>query len=175
MNSVRLRSLLTKWYQRIRATHKGHYKDAALLDKRQRKLGITVVLLSAFVGTSLFYSLVNSNPSPIVTLLIGLTSALAATLAALQTYLNYPAKQTTHIIAATQLSSLKKRIEEKLAVEEDVVELKSFIREIRAEWNAITHGAPLMTEETFNNIVKANVKPEYFQLESALQDKEQAK
>lgn len=172
MNPTRFRSLLAKWYPRIRTTHKGHYRDAALLGQRQQRLGIAVVVLSAIVGTSLFYSLVNASSSPIATLITGLISALAATLATLQTYLNYPAKQTTHIIAATQLSSLKKRIEEKLVVEDDAEELKSFIREIRAEWDAITHGAPLLSEDTYDDVAKANLKPEYFELEVSSSDGE---
>ncbi len=175
MKSDNLQSLLTKWYHRIRATHKGHYKDAALLEQRQKRLGITVVFLSSIVGTSLFFSLTNTNPSSLATFFTGLTSAIAAALAALQTYLNYPAKQTTHIIAATQLSSLKKRIEEKLTVEDDIAEIKSFIREVRAEWDVITRGAPLMSEDTYKNIAKANVKPEHFQLDTILSSLDETK
>jgi hypothetical protein len=164
MGQSNLRLLLENWYQRIRASHKGHYKDAALLEKRQKILGGVVVGLTALIGTSLFFSLTSPNQNKFVTLLAGLLSALTTVLAALQTYLNYPAKQTTHIIAATQLSSIKKKIEEKLAIEEDPEELKLFIREIRTEWDAITHGAPLMSEKTFDSFAKADKK--YFELAS---------
>ena len=163
MDQTKLLRLLKNWHIRIRATHKGHYKDAAALMVRQRILGISVVLLTSFVGTGLFVSLTTSALNENYVLIGGLISATASILAALQTYLNYPERQTTHLIAATQLSSLKKRIEEKLATEEDVHELKVFIREIRVEWNTITSGAPLMSEKNFNK--NAAVTDEYFQVD----------
>lgn len=164
MQNKKLHSLLFKWHHRIRASQRGHYKAVAILERKQKSLGMIVVVLTSIIGTSLFYSLTNTGTNDINTFITGIISAIATVLAALQTHLNYPAKQTTHIIAATQLSSLKKRIEEKVAVEDDEKELKSFIREIRAEWDAITSGAPVMDEKTFNR--HAGVSDEFFQLET---------
>lgn len=151
MSAGKIQILLEKWHRRIRATHKGHYKDAAILETRHRKLGIIVVILSAIVGSSIFASLA-TNPSIEIKLITGFLSLLVVVLATLQTYLNYPAKIITHILAATQLSSIKKRIEEQLSVGADEQEIKAFISEVRREWDAITAGAPLMSEATHTRV-----------------------
>ena len=164
MSREQIHSLLDKWHQRIRATHKGHYKDAASLDKRQKALGTLVVVLSSVVGTGVFASLTVTNTDPNVSMVLGLLSVTAAALAALQTYLNFSAKQSTHIMAATRLSSLKKRIEEKLALEGDVEDLEKFLHAIRAEWDAITYGAPLMSERTFSKEVEPLLNPDLFKV-----------
>lgn len=145
VSAGKIQNMLEKWHRRIRATHKGHYKDAAILETRQRKLGIIVVILSTIVGSSIFASIA-TNPSTEVKLITGSLSVLVVVLATLQTYLNYPAKVITHILAATQLSSIKKKIEEQLSAGADEQELKAFISEVRREWDTITAGAPLMSE-----------------------------
>ena len=151
MSAERILETLKKWHTRIRATHKGYYKDAARLAAQQQKLGIIVVFFTAIVGTSVFASLATDNPSAWMKVITGIVSVFAVVLAAVQTYLNYPAKQVIHVLAATQLSSLKKRIEEQLSVGGSEDELKAFMHEIRTEWDAITHGAPLMSEATYKN------------------------
>ena len=151
VSAGKIQILLEKWHRRIRATHKGHYKDAAILETRHRKLGTIVVILSAIVGSSIFASLA-TNPSIEIKLITGFLSLLVVVLATLQTYLNYPAKIITHILAATQLSSIKKRIEEQLSVGADEQEIKAFISEVRREWDAITAGAPLMSEATHTRV-----------------------
>jgi len=166
LSAERILETLEKWHIRIRAIHKGHYKDAARLSAKQHRLGIIVVVFTAIVGTSVFASLAADNPSTWMKVLTGIVSMLAVVLAALQTYLNYPAKQVTHVLAATKLSSLKKRIEEQLTVGGSEDELKVFLREIRTEWDAITHGAPLMSEDTFNNSAASMVTPSEFEFSS---------
>ena len=170
MSVERILETLGKWHTRIRATHKGHYKDAARLSSHQHRLGIIVVIITAIVGTSVFASLATDNPTPWMKLLTGIISVLAVVLAALQTYLNYPAKQVTPVLAATKLSSLKKRIEEQITVGGTEDELKAFLHEIRTEWDAITHGAPLMSEDTYKDTAKTMVTDSEFALSSESSD-----
>lgn len=170
MSVERILETLGKWHTRIRATHKGHYKDAARLSAHQHRLGIIVVMITAVVGTNVFASLAVDNPMQWMKILIGIISVFAVVLAALQTYLNYPAKQVTHVLAATKLSSLKKRIEEQITVGGTEDELKAFLHEIRTEWDAITHGAPLLSEDTYKDTAKTMVADSAFVLSSETSD-----
>ncbi|MEW8300234.1 MAG: SLATT domain-containing protein [Candidatus Thiodiazotropha sp.] len=157
MSVERILETLEKWHKRIRATHKGHYKDAARLAANQHRLGILVVIITSIVGTGVFASLSTNNPATWMKVVTGALSLTAVVLSALQAYLNYPAKQVTHVLAATKLSSLKKRIEEQITIGGDEDELKAFLREIRTEWDSITHGAPLMSDDTYSNTSKPMV------------------
>lgn len=151
---------LENWRIRIRATHKGYYRDASKLSSRQHILGTTVALISGVVGSGVLLSM--SNPEEKSTWVIvsaGMLSILAAILSALQTYLNYPARQVTHVLAATKLSSLKKRIEERLAIDGNDDELKSFLKEIRLEWDMITHSAPLLSNSSYSKCMAGKTEP----------------
>lgn len=163
MSTEHIIETLGKWHVRIRATHKGHYKDAAKLAANQHKLGVFVVVISAIVGTSIFASLATDNTEPWMKVLTGFISLLAVVLAALQSHLNYPAKHVTHVLAATKLSSLKKRIEEQITLGGTEEELKGFLREIRTEWDSITHGAPLMSENTYTETSATMVTEDEFE------------
>lgn len=170
MSSEKILETLEKWHTRIRASHKGHYKNAARLSAQQHNLGIVVVVFTAIVGTSVFASLAMDNSNVWLKTLAGIVSILTVVFAALQTFLNYPAKQVTHLLAATQLSSLKKRIEEQITVGGTEDELKLFMHDIRTEWDAITHGAPLMSEGVYNTSAASMVTASEFDFSSKAPD-----
>ena len=75
-------------------------------------------------------------------------SVSAAVLASLQTFLNYAEKEAAHLQAATRLSSLKKFIEEVLALSGDTQESK-IVESIRKEWDTITTESPLLSQRVF--------------------------
>jgi len=142
--------LLHRWHSRIRATQTAHYEEASALGRRHLKLGVPVVVLTTLVSTSVFAFLSTGATNPLLQIGTGVLSVVAAILASLQTFLNDGSKQTTHLLAATRLSGLKKRIEEHLAIGGyDAQDLKHFVREVLTEWNAITISAPLLSQSTF--------------------------
>lgn len=147
--------LLHNWYTRIRIAQTGHYEDAHKLRRKNAAFGIPVVLFSAIVGTGVFASLSEQNPSFNLRIVLGIISILAAALASLQTFLNYSEQSAKHLKAATELSSLKKEIEEKLAILPAEAEgLNEFIKSVRSRWDAITNEAPLLADRTFNRNFK---------------------
>lgn len=156
--------LLEKWRKRIRAAHKAHYADACKLDKKHMKLGIIVVSLSTLVSTSSFGYFYMENDNITIQVVAFLLSFAATILAALQTFLNYNEKRTAHIIASTQLSSLKKRIEEVSTVEKDYKKLTMFIHEVRYEWDMITKIAPLLTQKAFKTNIESELDNDDFEV-----------
>jgi hypothetical protein len=164
MNGDDVVELLEKWKRRIRAAHKAHYRDAVTLEKRQRHLGLIVVALSTLVGTSLFASLASNNSDIAIKIVTGLLSIAATILAALHTFLNYSERRVNHLMASAQLSSLKKRIEEVLVVEEDHEALKRFIHDVRSEWDSVTNSAPLLSDKAFSAEIAHGVSEQDFEV-----------
>ncbi len=149
--------LLRRWYVRIRIAQSGHYKDAAKLKKRNTRLGILVVVFSTIVGTSIFASLSEnlnkSGESDYLQILLGLISVAAATLAALQTFLNYSEESSKHLTAATKLSALKKEIEKNLILlSEKNDQLDQFVEKVKVEWNSITTESPMVSSKIFEEM-----------------------
>lgn len=108
------KDLLIDWYHRIRFSQYAHYESAKLLERMNYWLGVPLILLSTFVGTSIFSSLGKSvNPS--TQILIGLTSIMSATLAGLQTFLRLSERAESHRKAGAEYGSLRREIQEKLA------------------------------------------------------------
>jgi len=147
--------LLHNWYRRIRIAQAGHYDDAGRLKRLHLLLGIPVVILSAIVGTGVFASLAEENPSITLRIVLGITSILAAALASLQTFLNYAEQSARHLDAATKLSSLKKEIEANLVlIPPDSEALDEFIKTVHMKWDTVTTEAPLLSEKAFSGNFK---------------------
>lgn len=111
--------LLEDWYRRLRYAQYAHYEAAKAFDRMNYWLGIPVVVLSTFVGTSVFASL-GKLVNPTVQISIGLVSVLAATLASLQTFLRFSERAEKHRIAASKYGSLRREIEELLAADASI-------------------------------------------------------
>lgn len=164
MSDSEIRKLLEKWQKRIRAAHKAHYYLADELDKKHKKFGFVVVFLSALVGTSVFTTIATETDILAIQVATGLLSIAATILAALQTFLNYPEKRTAHLMTSTQLSSLKKKIEENLVTENEFEKMKILVHEIRAEWDSITQGAPIISEKAYQKEFSSNLNDDVFEV-----------
>lgn len=159
-----IKMLLEKWQRRIRAAHKAHYYDAGKLDNKQQAIGFFVTVLSAIVGSSIFASIGSEDANHYMKILTGFLSLLAVIFSALQTFLNYPEKRTSHLMASTQLSSLKKKIEGVLATESDLDKLKEFVNIIQNEWDSITKGAPLLSQKAYSKEVSSQLRQDDFEV-----------
>ena len=69
-------SLLLKWTRRARESQMSHYDMANLLGRRNRGLGVSVIALTALIGTGAFLSMIATGVSPLVRIVIGLVSVL---------------------------------------------------------------------------------------------------
>jgi len=111
MNSF---ELLEEWRRRIERLQLAHYASARRYEHFHLWLGIPTIILSTIVGTSVFASLSQDSQQANhlwMQIAIGLLSVVAATLAALQTFLRYPELAEKHRLAGARFISLKREIE----------------------------------------------------------------
>jgi hypothetical protein len=106
--------LLKEWFRRIRESQFAHYEAAKSLLRKKYLLGIPVVLLTAFTGTSVFATL-SSKPNIHFQVLVGCVSVLAAVLASLQLFLHHQERAEKHRSVAGRYGSLRREIEKLLA------------------------------------------------------------
>lgn len=87
-----------------------HYFMAEHYKKRHRYFGISVVILSSIVGTSVFSTLAKTQDYPII-IVTGFLSVLAVVMAALQTFLGYADLQVQHKNSAVGYSMARRKLE----------------------------------------------------------------
>lgn len=107
--------LLRRWLKRARENVFAHLAAAEMCSKRHHYLGVPAAILAAVVGTTVFASL-DSVVDPWVKIAVGLTSILAAVLAALQTFLRFAERAERHRVVAGQYSSIRRHIEQLLTL-----------------------------------------------------------
>jgi hypothetical protein len=111
----KVRRLLEDWRERADATSNTHYAQANRLSRLNLILGIPVVVLTTFVGTSVFATLqepVNTG----MRIFVGVVSVAAAVLASLQTFLSFAEQAEKHRAAADRWSAIRREIAEMLAL-----------------------------------------------------------
>jgi hypothetical protein len=137
-----------KWLKRAREAQMSHYDMATLLLKRSRGFGILVTAVTAFVGTSVFASLDVANVSRTVTIALGVVSAAAAALSALQTFLRDAERSERHRWAGARYGALRRHIEALLATgvqAHGALELDS----LRDELDRLAEDSPNVPERRF--------------------------
>jgi hypothetical protein len=151
---MRDNELLTKWLNRSHIVLAAHHHASAVLDGRRYWLGISVIILTSFVGTSIFATLQGSPNLP-VKITVGLASFLAATLASLQTFLRYEERAERHRSAGIKYGMIMRELEQKVAFppkEED--ELLRFIDDIRIRWDKLNEESPIIPRAIWNRFDK---------------------
>lgn len=106
--------LLKEWQSRLREARLVHYEAAKYYSRYNQWLGIPVVVLSTFVGTSVFAALGQSIDIR-VQIVVGLCSVAAAMLAGVQTFFRFAERAEKHRAVAVQYAALNREIEELLA------------------------------------------------------------
>lgn len=86
-----------------------HYKAAEISATSHKRLGIAVIVSTAFIGTSIFADLGKGNTY--VTVLLGLLSFLAAALATIQTFLKYAEAAEAHRTSAAGYENLRSELD----------------------------------------------------------------
>lgn len=107
------KDLLIDWYCRAKFSQYAHYESAKFYETLNYWLGIPVILLSAFVGTSVFATL-GQSINPIVQITIGLLSISTAALASLQTFLKFSEKAESCRFSGATYGALRREIQEML-------------------------------------------------------------
>src|SRR5690242_1384040 len=97
--------LLREWTARAAASADAHYALCTRLSRSNIRFGVPVVVLTTFVGTSVFAAL-QHHVNTEVKILIGMVSVLAAVLASLQTVLRFGERAEKHRTAAEAWAAL---------------------------------------------------------------------
>jgi len=107
--------LLTDWRRRTREAQWAHYAAEHRLQRSHFAIGIPLVLLTSFSGTSVFATL-STDTGTVFRSIVGLTAIAAAILGGLQTFLRVPDRAAAHRAAAGRYGSVRRAIEQELAM-----------------------------------------------------------
>jgi hypothetical protein len=102
--------LLEDWHKRMAGAEAAHFRWADRYGKRHVVLGLIVVGITGFIGSSVFTSLQDRGVSTAARLLVGSISVIAALLASVQTFLKYAERAEKHRVAAVRYGALRRRI-----------------------------------------------------------------
>jgi hypothetical protein len=138
-----LEQLLADWRRRARESQFAHYEAVKPLVRANTSFGVVAVVLSTFVGTSLFATLESQSTSSF-RLLIGFISVLAAVLSSLQTFLRYSERAEKHRAAGARFGSLRREIELVQAKGPPYDEAR--IETLREKLDSISSEAPEISE-----------------------------
>jgi hypothetical protein len=93
-----------------RTNSKAQYSAANAADRRNYWIGVPTVVLGAVVSTAIFSAL-SRSPNSTEKIVAGTLAALAAALAAVQTFFNFSAKAEAHRAAGAQYGDVRRRCE----------------------------------------------------------------
>ncbi|MDQ4030496.1 MAG: SLATT domain-containing protein [Actinomycetota bacterium] len=141
--------LLRDWDLRAAASAETHFDSAMRLSRRNVQLGIPVVALSTFVGTSVFATL-QADVGTYLRILVGGISVSAAVLASLQTFLRFAERAERHRVAADNWSAIRREIAQMLALHPTYLasrgDPKQYLDDLRRRMDDVAAQAPEMPE-----------------------------
>lgn len=143
------KDLLDSWQIGTRTFHMAHHRTAAYYARMQKAVGISVVVLTTVVGTTIIAQWGEASRAGQIT--VGLLSMAATVLAALQTFLNFEGRSEQHRGAALKYGMLRRRIEVVL-VDADIeeAELAGFMETFRADWDLVDQEAPILPQRFYD-------------------------
>lgn len=106
--------LLRKWCNRAHIVINAHYAAASVFQRRHRLLGVPTIILTTFVGTTIFATLAK-EANQAVRILAGSASIVASILAGIQTFLRYDVTAEQHRHAAVDFGVLMRELEQLIA------------------------------------------------------------
>jgi hypothetical protein len=142
-------TLLLKWIRRARESQMSHYDMADLLSVRDRRLGLLVTGITAFVGTSVFLSLNAVVVSPWLRIFVGLISVTAAVSAALQTFFKYAERAEKHRSAGARYGAVRRKLEAIYAGDADARD-GHYLTAIRDELDRLAEDSPNVPPVVFH-------------------------
>ena len=147
-------TMLWIWRNSVAVMHIAHHKSASKLSRNNRLLGSSAAILGAAVGVGILSQSDTGNLDSSLVILAGVLSLLAAALAALNTFLDYEARAQRHHTAASGFGSVRREIEELIAISDHE---KSSLDQVRMHWNTVLKSAPPLAK-SIHDSVKSNPK-----------------
>ena len=142
--------LLRDWSARAGASADAHYELCTRLSRSNIRFGVPVVVLTTFVGTSVFATL-QHHVNVALRVAVGMLSVLAAVLASLQTFLRFGERAEKHRTAAEAWAALRRDIEAMIALHPTYPESrgdpKKYLDDVRQTFAQIAQQSPEMGEQ----------------------------
>jgi hypothetical protein len=143
----RVLALLANWGERATRSSEAHYELASRLSQANIRFGVPVVILTSFVGTSVFATL-GRNVDLWLRIAVGMISVLAAVLASLQTFLRYGERAEKHRSAAELWAAVRREIDQMLALHPTYLasrgDPKQYLDDLRRRMDEIAQQSPEM-------------------------------
>jgi hypothetical protein len=146
-------ALLQDWRRRVYAAQSAYYEEAERLGRRHYLLGIPVVVVTTLVGTTLFAA---DPKNPLIPMWVsGGLSALAAILAALQTFLRDAESAAARGLAADWYAAIRRDIEQLQALPREMRgNARDQLSSIRKEMNKAGQKAPELPESLWVRVAQ---------------------
>jgi hypothetical protein len=142
--------LLRDWSARAGASADAHYALCTRLSRANIRFGVPVVILTTFVGTSVFATL-QHHVSLALRIGVGILSVLAAVLASLQTFLRFGERAEKHRTAAEAWAALRRDMETMIALHPTYPESrgdpKKYLDDVKQKFAQIAQQSPEMGEQ----------------------------
>jgi hypothetical protein len=142
--------LLRAWSARAGASADAHYELCTRLSRSNIRFGVPVVVLTTFVGTSVFATL-QHHVNLALRITVGMVSVLAALLASLQTFLRFGERAEKHRTAAEAWAALRRDMEAMIALHPTYPESrgdpKKYLDDVRQKFAQIAQQSPEMGEQ----------------------------
>lgn len=152
--------LATDWFRRCRESQMVHYEYASKLEKRHIWFGSVAMVLSTIVGTAVFSSWDSSASTEWNRVFFGMLSILAASMAALQTFLNFSDRAASHKVAGAQYGALRRTLELlKTVPPRNEYEMVKALDKIKNEMDELAEKSPGIPS-TFKSKIDARLKTE---------------
>ena len=137
--------------------HAHKYRDCHDLAGRRNNtyrylLGVTSILLSAIVGSSIFTAL-QTQTKPSFHIIIGLVSIVAAVLTSLQTFFNFESLAERHRLAGVKYKAIIWELEQILAQPiENNLDIAATLDDIRKRLAFLEKEAPVVPESIYQKV-----------------------
>jgi hypothetical protein len=154
--------LLRDWSARSASSSAGHYATALRLSRGNLMLGIPVVVLTTFIGTSVFATLQDEIDTRLK-ITVGVISVTAAVLASLQTFLRFGERAEKHRVAGESWASLRREIDEMLALHPTYLaargDPKSYLDDLRKRINDTATVSPALPDRQWQRLTEELPEP----------------
>jgi hypothetical protein len=148
--------VLNNWYTRVDAAQKAHYSSSNTYRSFSLLLGVPTVILSLFVGTSVFASL-QTKPSVTLQAIVGSCSVLAAVLAGLQTFFGFAERSERHRLAAAKYGAIGRELEI-LRSSSGSIDQKTIDR-LREKIDSLGLESPVNADRIYRKATMSSTKP----------------
>ena len=146
--------------------HKGrdrHDSAARIYERSKYAVGIPALVVSTIVSTSVFSAVASQAESP-VSLWVGMLSVGAAVLAALQIFLDYPARAERHRAAGVKYKAIIRSVEHLLASLATALPVTDDqITQIQQKLDELEDSAPVIMPRIYSRVEQRYQGVEYVQ------------